>query len=528
MDKHAHIPDPEAKILIEVYQMIAGHKEVYAKILEISSNELSEQIAQIHEIVKLREFANNVLNKKTIQEEWSKEKNQELKQYKENYEEILTVSIGMQFEESAIIDLAKQIRCMMIHAQKQKRQDSKEIEKGLRQLKYRLQTIENNYKYVSNLPNEEVESHLETAEKAARVKINDKEEDRKKALYDKNLIKWNHKKQQVAIRNFLIKSEFATENMKKQFQAKYKELLGSLLEKQGQMLDNDNLDERLKKDQQMIRGKPQSETFPPEGATRNRYKLKENIYRERPSLLASDDKDFKLAKFINKNVINPLFRRHLRNSNTTSLLQIPFKLKNELNSEEDEEFKLQNPPISRLKKQRSIVSTTSNQSSNTDKWRKNREIRKKMFEEKDDTKDYYENQYNNQDEIGKSSKQQRHKDIDTRIIEIPWNGQPAQYPVARNSNLTDEHGKKHMHIHYQKVPDSKDEDSLYAHFKKMPVEVRYIILPTIIEENPVDYKVYCNENIEVPPMNIGHIRIENPVENGYIGTPVNLAKKGII
>ncbi|CAG8839149.1 17942_t:CDS:1, partial [Cetraspora pellucida] len=48
----------------------------------------------------------------------------------------------------------------------------------------------------------------------------------------------------------------------------------------------------------------------------------------------------------------------------------------------------------------------------------------------------------------------------------------------------------------------------------MPIEIRHIILPTIIEGKQVDYKVFCNENTEIPPLNIGHIRIENPVENG--------------
>ncbi|CAG8788903.1 1807_t:CDS:2, partial [Cetraspora pellucida] len=87
-----------------------------------------------------------------------------------------------------------------------------------------LQTIEDNYKYVSNLPDEEVKNHLETAEKAARVKINNKEEDRKKALYNVICMNINRIrrpaeefnqmqlwKQQVAIRNFLIESKFATE-----------------------------------------------------------------------------------------------------------------------------------------------------------------------------------------------------------------------------------------------------------------------------------------------------------------------------
>ncbi|CAG8546045.1 520_t:CDS:1 [Cetraspora pellucida] len=116
MDKHAHIMDPAAKIPIEVYQMIAGHKEVYAMILETPNNEITQQIAQIHEVAKLREFANDVLNKETIQEEWFKKKDQELKQNKENYERIANIPYGMQFEEPAIIDLADQMGCITIHA----------------------------------------------------------------------------------------------------------------------------------------------------------------------------------------------------------------------------------------------------------------------------------------------------------------------------------------------------------------------------------------------------------------------------
>ncbi|CAG8621074.1 17945_t:CDS:2 [Cetraspora pellucida] len=102
---------------------------------------------------------------------------------------------------------------------------------------------------------------------------------------------------------------------------KYKELLESLLEKQEQMFDDKNLNKRLKNDQQLIRGKPQPEIFLLEDASKT--------------------------------------------NSTTSLLQIPSKLKNEVNPEEDKEFKLQNPPTSRLKRQISIVLTALNQSSNT-------------------------------------------------------------------------------------------------------------------------------------------------------------------
>ncbi|CAG8836961.1 21999_t:CDS:2, partial [Cetraspora pellucida] len=164
---------------------------------------------------KLREFANNVLNKETIQEEWSKKKDQELEQNKGNYDEgISTIPFRMQFEEPTIIDLADQMGRMTIHAQNEKpinkaqqklneqlivdvqeeiksfkktngivpknrKEKQKEIQTTipdtprigrfvkenltqLERLRYRLQTIENNYKYVSNLPDEELESHLGT------------------------------------------------------------------------------------------------------------------------------------------------------------------------------------------------------------------------------------------------------------------------------------------------------------------------------------------------------------------------------
>ncbi|CAG8636170.1 3489_t:CDS:2, partial [Cetraspora pellucida] len=257
----------------------------------------------------------------------------------------------------------------------------------------------------------------------------------------------------MKIRNFLIESEFATEKIRKQFQAKYKELLGSSLEKQGQMFDDNNLDERLKSDQQIIRGKTQPETFLPEDASKTRYKPKENIYKKRPSSPASDNEDFKLAikEFINKNVINLLFRRHSRNSNTTSLSQIPSKLKNKVNLEENKEFKLQNSPISRLKRQRSI--------------KKDREIIRKMFEE---------------------SKKEDITLADERNIK----------ELDKYKSDKEEETQKY------KVLTSEDRDSLYAYFKEMLVEV--------------------------PFMNIEHIRIENLVENKYIDTPVNLAKKEII
>ncbi|CAG8815227.1 3844_t:CDS:2, partial [Cetraspora pellucida] len=303
--------------------------------------------------------------------------------------------------------------------QEEKKNNSKEIEKGLKQLRYRLQTIKDNYKYVSNLPDEELESHLGTVEKTAKININDKEEDRKKALYNSgdqqvwknkdvikqieeeyqfnkytllNMIKEEFNQmpqweQQITMRNFLIGSEFLSEKVRKQFQDKYKELLASSLENQGKMHDDDEVEKRFVKDQKIIRGKPQPEPFLPEGVTHNRYIPKENIYRERLASPTSSEEDFNLKSrnlgewlrsqakepprpsssikdFVNKNIVDPIFRRtNGRNSSTSSLPKIPSSLKNEINlNNDEEEFKLQKPPV-RYKRTRTVVSTDTNLSS---------------------------------------------------------------------------------------------------------------------------------------------------------------------
>ncbi|CAG8485391.1 23559_t:CDS:2 [Cetraspora pellucida] len=422
IDKHAHIMDLAAKIPIE-------------------------QIAQIHEVAKLREFANDVLNKETIQEEWSKEKDKELEQNKENYEGIVDISYGIQFEEPAIIDLADQMRCMTIHAQNEKpinkaqqklnKQLIKEKQKAIQEtisdtsrmgrfVKENPTQLERIITDISNLPDKELESHLGIVEKLAKININDKEEDRKKALYNINKV-WKNKdvieqieeeyqfnkytllnitkeefnqmpqwEQQIAIRNFLIGSEFSSEKVRKQFQNKYKELLASSLENQGKMHDDNEVEKRFV-------GKPQPEPFPPEGATHNRYILKENTYRERPVSPTSSEEDFSLKSknieewlksqakepprpsspikdFVNKNIVDSIFKRtHERNSSTSSLPKILSSLKNKINLENDEEFKLQKPPI-RYKRTRTVVSIDTNLSStNEDKWKKEKDIRRNFF-----------------------------------------------------------------------------------------------------------------------------------------------------
>ncbi|CAG8814627.1 6216_t:CDS:2, partial [Cetraspora pellucida] len=356
----------------------------------------------------------------------------------------------------------------------------------LERLRYRLQTIEDNYKYVSNLPDEELESHLGT-------------------------------EQQIAIRNFLIESKFSSEKVRKQFQDKYKELLASSLENQGKMHDDDEVEKRFVEDQKLIRGKPQPEPFPPEGATHNRYIPKENTYRERPVSPTSSEEDFNLKS---RNIGEWLKSQAKEPPRPSSPIKdFVNKNINEINLEDDEEeFKLQKPPV-RYKRTRTVVSTDTNLSStNGDKWKRERNIRRKLFQEsrkeeitsedekemneldniiEDDVNDYYENKYNNQEEIGESSKPIRYENENTRILEIPWNGQTAQYPQ-----------------NYESIQHEYESE------KKEETNKGYGIVETDEKNDKgkqVDYKVFCNENTEIPPMNIGHIRIENSVENGYIG-----------
>ncbi|CAG8485237.1 23551_t:CDS:2, partial [Cetraspora pellucida] len=451
MDKHAHIMDTAAKIPIEVYQMIAGHKEVYAMILETPNNEITQQIAQIHK----KQYKKNV----------PKKRDQELEQNIENYEEINEKPINkaqQKLNEQLIVNVQEEIKMFKETngivlknkkgkqkaiqetipdtprigrfvkenltqlervLQEEKKNNSKEIEKGLKQLRYRLQTIEDNYKYISNLPDKELESHLGTKNKDVIEQIEEEYQFNKYTLLNMTKEEFNQMpqwEQQIAMRNFLIGSEFLSEKVKKQFQDKYKELLASSLENQEKMHDDDEVEKRFVKDQKLIRGTPQPEPFPPENATHNRYISKENTYRKRPVSPTSSEEDFNLKSrnigewlksqakepprpsspikdFVNKNIVDPIFRStHERNSNTSSLPKISSSLKNEINLEDDEkEFKLQKPPV-RYKRTRTVVSTDMNLSStNGDKWKRERDIRRKFFQE-------------------------------------------TQYPVARNSDLTDE------------------------------------------------------------------------------------------
>ena len=78
MDRHAHLLDPTSTISQEVYQMIAQHKEVCAMILETPSTEVEDQLAQIQEVQKLREYANDLLPEiDEKREQWSREIDQQ-------------------------------------------------------------------------------------------------------------------------------------------------------------------------------------------------------------------------------------------------------------------------------------------------------------------------------------------------------------------------------------------------------------------------------------------------------------------
>ena len=88
------------------------HKEVCAIVLETPNTELSDQIAQIHEVMKQREYADDLLEGDKRSKEWSKEKDQEQSKdlQKQGEEYIPAIPMGYQFEDEDIIDLADQLR----------------------------------------------------------------------------------------------------------------------------------------------------------------------------------------------------------------------------------------------------------------------------------------------------------------------------------------------------------------------------------------------------------------------------------
>ncbi|CAG8796361.1 5531_t:CDS:2, partial [Cetraspora pellucida] len=253
------------------------------------------------------------------------------------------------------------------------------------------------YAMILETPNNKLTQQIAQIHKVTKLKefANDKEK---------------QKEIQITIPDTSKMGKFVKENLSQLERDKYKKLLASSLEKQ-EKIYNDNEIER-------------------------RYIPKDNTYREWPVTPTSSKEDFSLKS---RNI------REWFKKPSKRITETKFSDKRLYN---EEEFKLQKPPI-KYKRTRTVASTNTNLLfTNKDKWRKKRDIRRKLFQEsknkeitsedekeineinniiEDDVQNYYKNRYN---------------DEDTKILEIPRNRQTAQYLVTRNSNLIDEQWQK--------------------------------------------------------------------------------------
>ncbi|CAG8667607.1 21938_t:CDS:2, partial [Racocetra persica] len=93
----------------------------------------------------------------------------------------------MEFEDPEVILLAEQLKQMTVAAEHEleKEQEDPKIRIGLRQLKQQLESIETNYKYVSQLTKQQTNEHIQKIEKVTNRKISEAEtaEDKKAYLY---------------------------------------------------------------------------------------------------------------------------------------------------------------------------------------------------------------------------------------------------------------------------------------------------------------------------------------------------------
>ena len=112
IDKHAHILDPTATLTQDVFKAIMQHKEVCAVVLETPNIELSDQIAQIYEVMKLKEYADDLLEGDKRSKEWFKEKDKEQSKdlQKQGEEYIPAIPMGYKFEDEDIVELAEQLQ----------------------------------------------------------------------------------------------------------------------------------------------------------------------------------------------------------------------------------------------------------------------------------------------------------------------------------------------------------------------------------------------------------------------------------
>ncbi|CAG8797478.1 5923_t:CDS:1, partial [Racocetra persica] len=176
-------------------------------------------------------------------------------------------------------------------------QEDPRIRMGIRQLKQRLESMETNYKYVSQLTKQQTNEHIQEIEKVTNRKISEAEtaEDKKAYLYKtisaltetKDAILWKKRdlvkdleeeygyatnqaltldrkdfeameeyKQRILMERFARQMKLSkSEPLRQQLQAKYRELLGVSLENLDKMHDTEDEEKQMFEEQIKARKK---------------------------------------------------------------------------------------------------------------------------------------------------------------------------------------------------------------------------------------------------------------------------------
>ncbi|CAG8694665.1 11813_t:CDS:2, partial [Racocetra persica] len=161
--------------------------------------------------------------------------------------------------------------------QLEKEQEDPRIRTGLRQLKQRLNSMETNYKYVSQLSRQQTNEHIQKIERKNRNLVKDLE---KEYGYITNQALNLDRKDFEAMQEQMEQCE--SKLLRKQYQAKYRKLLGVSLENLDKMHDVEDEEERMFQEQQRARrqGLELPETLSPKHPYHEEYLPTVNELRE--------------------------------------------------------------------------------------------------------------------------------------------------------------------------------------------------------------------------------------------------------
>ncbi|CAG8812620.1 8636_t:CDS:2, partial [Racocetra persica] len=263
--------DPEVTLLVEQVQRITVAAEY-----EVPQNKQEKKLNQLYLEATQREinqFREQVIGKNsTKKDKKGKTKSLNITFNQQEGSKVKTPKMGT-FIKSQLSQLDRILQI-------KKKQKDPRIRTGLRQLKQRLESMETNYKYVSQLTRQQTDEHIQEIERVTNRKILEAEtaEDKKAYLYktisiltetkdailwkNRDLVKDLEEEYRYATNQALNldrkdfeamqeqMEQYESELLREQYQAKYRELLGVSLENLDKMHDVEDEEEQIFQEQQ--------------------------------------------------------------------------------------------------------------------------------------------------------------------------------------------------------------------------------------------------------------------------------------